>query len=239
MTVTTPPCAASHALATLASMPPRPTVLALPKATPSITAGVNVRISLRARRAASECAESSRRPYLLQRRPCSHRSACPFLSQSVSHAGSIGASPPVSRAPFFFAPPHQSPRTACVRTVRACAYNDAPAHAASGARRTACHAAGRGRGGRASGGGRALGAARAGRPVEQAVHVGEQHEQVRAQLVRELLGQAVVVGEAAALAAVLRARRGCYARVGVGSVVGEADALAAVLRARGRRVTLG
>jgi len=48
-----------------------------------------------------------------------------------------------------------------------------------------------------------------GRPVEQAVHVGEQHEQVRAQLMRELLGQAVVVSEAAALAAVLRTRRGC------------------------------
>ena len=45
----------------------------------------------------------------------------------------------------------------------------------------------------------ALGPARAGRPIQQAIHVGQQHEQIGVQLMRQLLGQAVVVREAGAL----------------------------------------
>ena len=46
MTVVTPACAASHAAATLARMPPRPPALHAPKRRPSTAAGVKVGITL-------------------------------------------------------------------------------------------------------------------------------------------------------------------------------------------------
>ena len=52
----------------------------------------------------------------------------------------------------------------------------------------------------------ALGSARAGRAIQQAVYIGEQHQQVGVQLMRQLLGQAVVVRETRALGALLHMR---------------------------------
>ena len=98
MMVTTPACAASHALATLASMPPRPTLLALPNSTPSIAAGVNVRISLRERALA-------------------HARATTALNRLVTHAH-MCSPPPVPPRPTLLALPTSTPCIAAGVNVR-------------------------------------------------------------------------------------------------------------------------